>query len=536
MADDGPKPATPCAGDEDDTDQKQGEQQDGRENEVAHPTSQVASADFAGWLRKRGQFNKDLKKRLFLVNGQTVSYYDTEEAAVRGGKAKGQAMVSEIGHVSQADAPEIKDAGMLGRAFRFVEERGASKKQIVVVADDTATKHAWLRKLRDAIGIVPPPMTKVRDWSRAQQTRSSLGDDALAEGYEHAKAGRAQSARAAFEQAAAVAEDAPDAVTKPWRLCALYELGLLLGELGQGGEAAAALQGALAISPAETKQHVQLQLAWQLWKSGKSDEADRLYADVLDADVFCWQAMLDRARMHLAAGEWAEALADLNQACALGQDGADVHNDCGVCHYEMGDAVSACEAFDTALQRDPAFSAAVTNRASCLRNQGKLREAESDYCRAIELEEGKNPKTFMNRGLLLEQLGDVQGALADFSRVRRPGALTSRYPHPPHPSPPHPHPILLRLLSPPPVATCRLAGAGNGPDARAGVRQAPRPRARPEQLRCALGLVAQARDDQRGVQAPLLHPARRVPFVLRERGRREGVSLRATGQRLHEGQ
>ena len=40
-------------------------------------------------------------------------------------------------------------------------------------------------------------------------------------------------------------------------------------------------------------------------KRRKSDEADRLYADVLDADVFCWQAMLDRARMHLAAGEWA---------------------------------------------------------------------------------------------------------------------------------------------------------------------------------------------------------------------------------------
>ena len=131
----------------------------------------------------------------------------------------------------------------------------------------------------------------------------------------------------------------------------------------------------------------------------------------------CWQVMLDRGRMRLHSGQWARARDDLLQGIEFGGNSAPVQNDLGVCSFEMGKHDDAFVAFSDALKLQANFPAAVTNRANCLREQGKLDEASADYSRAIELEGGKNEKTYVNRGVLAEQKGDIDSALADYKKA-----------------------------------------------------------------------------------------------------------------------
>ena len=85
---------------------------------------------------------------------------------------------------------------------------------------------------------------------------------------------------------------------------------------------------------------------------------------------------------------------------ALGKANADVLNDIGVCHFEMSEHDKALKYFSLALENTrhaPSYS----NRANCLRNLGRLEDADSDYTRAIEIDKG-NPKAYLSRALLRE--------------------------------------------------------------------------------------------------------------------------------------
>jgi len=169
-------------------------------------------------------------------------------------------------------------------------------------------------------------------------------------------------------------------------------------------------------APDSCLQHVRLQLAWCLWHCTRGADAEAVYWDVLDEDVLCWQALVDRARMHLSRCSWGQALCDLAQVAAMGKADADVCNDLGVSHFESGDDEKAAHFFSEAIAKNDRHAPAISNRANCLKRQGKLREAEADYTRAIELD-GQNPKAFMNRGLLLREQGLSTRAHRDFERA-----------------------------------------------------------------------------------------------------------------------
>ena len=65
------------------------------------------SAARAGWLQKRGQVNTAFQRRYFLLNGSTLTYYDSEEGAKRGKTPKGQLSVVSVGHARKEDAPNL---------------------------------------------------------------------------------------------------------------------------------------------------------------------------------------------------------------------------------------------------------------------------------------------------------------------------------------------------------------------------------------------------------------------------------------------
>ena len=141
-----------------------------------------------------------------------------------------------------------------------------------------------------------------------------------------ARKGEKAAARAEFE-ATLVRSDYVEAMTRlePCCLCALYELGKALCDAGEYSEALKRFTSALLMAPPEAAQQLRLQSAWCMWRLGRADEAQQLYWQVLDDDALCWQALLDRSRMHLALGSWASALVDLQLVIGLGQQSAEVH-------------------------------------------------------------------------------------------------------------------------------------------------------------------------------------------------------------------
>ena len=199
-------------------------------------------------------------------------------------------------------------------------------------------------------------------------------------------------------------------------------LGKLLVSRGMHREAAEHFEAAAKGAPLACAQHVKLQLAWSLWHCRRNDDAAATYWAVLDDDVLCWQALIDRARMNLGAGLWTQALCDLAQVAAMGKADADVCNDLGVSHFESAKAKDtkdyerALHFFTEAIAKNPAHAPAISNRANCLKAQGRLREAEEDYTRAIDIDDS-NPKAYMNRGALLRDQGKTTRAHRDFERA-----------------------------------------------------------------------------------------------------------------------
>ena len=212
--------------------------------------------------------------------------------------------------------------------------------------------------------------------------------------------------------------DYVEAMTRlePCCLCALYELGKALCDAGEYSEALKRFTSALLMAPPEAAQQLRLQSAWCMWRLGRSDEAQQLYWQVLDDDALCWQALLDRSRMHLALGSWASALVDLQLVIGLGQQSAEVYNDRGVCSYETGAFDRALEDFNQAIElnrttrrRTPTAATACASR----RGGAGGRLHQGDRARPEEPEELQQPRR------AAPQAGKYADALSDFSEAVR---------------------------------------------------------------------------------------------------------------------
>ncbi len=386
-----------------------------------------AAAAHRGWLNKRGHMNTSYQRRYFLLHGAMVSYFDSEEAVAKGNKPKGDPIVARITHVRQSQVAELS-AEKASLAFQFESIEG---KRFIVYAASADEKLGWLNKLGKAVGgghgadrqsvektyheLILTGEAKASGREGAPSGASPAWA-LVAQGARALQAGNADEARGVLEKASAAVGVGDANKMAGAYVCSQYLLGKLLSSKGQHAEAAVHLRNAAQGAPAACSQIIKLQLAWSYWHSGRQDEAESVYWEVLDDDVLCWQALVDRARMHLGLGDWVQALCDLAQVAAMGKADADVCNDLGVAHFETGDDDSACNWFGEAIAKNPKHAPAISNRANCLRRQGKLREAESDYTRALEID-NTNPKAYLNRGMLLREQGMNSRAHRDFERA-----------------------------------------------------------------------------------------------------------------------
>jgi tetratricopeptide (TPR) repeat protein len=86
------------------------------------------------------------------------------------------------------------------------------------------------------------------------------------------------------------------------------------------------------------------------------------------------------------------------------------------CDFERGDAEAARQAYERALQSDPAHAGAHVNLGRLLHETGRLAEAERVYRRAI-LACGNEPLLLYNLGILLEDMGRKSAAMDAYEKA-----------------------------------------------------------------------------------------------------------------------
>ena len=308
-------------------------------------TADGDSAEYKGWLYKEGGGNKEFRRRFFVLNGTSLAYFAKEDDVAKG-SSKGDLVASQIGHIHH----QSKEAGVLETStvpLTFYID-ATSGRRFILFAETYADKVAWMQALASALGRPVGSTGKARLEAYLKSMTSSSGGegasapppapppsppspawDAIAEGVKLAGEGQAAAAQVTFDRALA-GVPAGDVACE---VCARYELGKFLVSRSQHKEASHHFAAALALGnqhSAGGQQQLRLQLAWCHGFTGEAIEAGlELYAAVLDDELFCAPAFLDRGKLYIRRHDWSKALGDLCHAAALGKADANVHNDIG---------------------------------------------------------------------------------------------------------------------------------------------------------------------------------------------------------------
>jgi tetratricopeptide (TPR) repeat protein len=175
--------------------------------------------------------------------------------------------------------------------------------------------------------------------------------------------------------------------------------------------ALASYRRALEIKPDFTEG--QLNLATLLGEQGRLDESAMLFELALRVNPV--QAGL-RAHNGLGAlrekqGDFARAVAHLEQAVRLDPEFAEAHNNLGVVFEKTGRPDAARAEYERALELSPDYAVAHRNLGGMLKRQGDLAGAAGHLLRAIELDPSMTDARFK-----LAAVHATQGRLADAAR------------------------------------------------------------------------------------------------------------------------
>ena len=160
------------------------------------------------------------------------------------------------------------------------------------------------------------------------------------------------------------------------------------------------------------------QQASLLHRSGKLDEAERLYLAALAADARDVTALHFLGVLRAQQGRLAEALEKIDAALKLKPDDAEALLNRGNVRKAMGQALEALADYDKALALKPGWAQALNNRGTVLKSLGRFEEALAGYDRALAASP-RYPEALNNRGSVLEDLGRPAEALACYDQALR---------------------------------------------------------------------------------------------------------------------
>jgi predicted O-linked N-acetylglucosamine transferase (SPINDLY family) len=160
------------------------------------------------------------------------------------------------------------------------------------------------------------------------------------------------------------------------------------------------------------------QQAVLLHRSGKLEEAERLYLAALAANAQDATALHFLGLLRAQQGRMAEALEKLDAARALAPEDAEIRLNRANILKSTGRLEEALAECDKALVLKPGWAQAENNRGIVLKALGRFEEALAAYDRALTVNPN-NPQALNNRGSVLEDLKRPAEALAAYDQALR---------------------------------------------------------------------------------------------------------------------
>ncbi len=116
---------------------------------------------------------------------------------------------------------------------------------------------------------------------------------------------------------------------------------------------------------------------------------------------------------NVAAGNYAVAIALIDELISLRPNNALDYNNRGLIHFRNNQLTEALEDLTHALEIDPNLDSAYNNRANCYVAQGDLVAAISDYDQALDLNPA-NVRAWINQGITFRDLESYDLAISNF--------------------------------------------------------------------------------------------------------------------------
>lgn len=160
------------------------------------------------------------------------------------------------------------------------------------------------------------------------------------------------------------------------------------------------------------------QQASLLHRSGKLDEAERLYLAALAENAHDVMALHFLGVLRAQQGRLSEALEKIDAALTLKPDDAEALLNRGNVLKAMGRNQEALADYDKALALKPGWAQVLNNRGTALKALGRFEDALASYDRALAASP-RYPEALNNRGSVLEDLRRPAEALACYDQALR---------------------------------------------------------------------------------------------------------------------
>ncbi len=145
-----------------------------------------------------------------------------------------------------------------------------------------------------------------------------------------------------------------------------------------------------------------------VWKNSVT-----LWSSVIEHTPRFIRAYYDRGAAYLAAGNYRDAIADLNHTIKL-TPFEEAYNKRGLAYKEAGDYEDAVRDFSKAIEMHPGYVAAYNNRADAYVRTGDYQKASEDLARALKWDPKYNV-TYINLCTLKNLLGNYREAVRECS-------------------------------------------------------------------------------------------------------------------------
>ncbi len=127
----------------------------------------------------------------------------------------------------------------------------------------------------------------------------------------------------------------------------------------------------------------------------------------------CEHQMRSCIEQKASQGNYAVAIALLDQLIALRPNSATDYNNRGLMHFRNNQITEALADLSQALLIDPKLDSAYNNRANCYAAQGELEKAIADYDLALDINPA-NLRAWINQGITFREMGMYDLAIENF--------------------------------------------------------------------------------------------------------------------------